>query len=78
MKRNHHADNSAHMSLCVCQLSLAEKSRDPVSCYISSFVPLLKMTYDDACSRYVELFLEKEGADTVSYTHLTLPTNREV
>lgn len=53
--------------MCVCQqLMLAEKSTDPVSTYISSLVPLLKLTYDDACSRYVELFLEREGCDSLA------------
>jgi len=45
---------------------MAEKSTEPVSTYISSFVPLLKLTYDDACSRYVELFLEREGSDSLA------------
>ena len=43
---------------------MAQKSVEPVSEYIPSVVQLLKMTYDDACSRYVELFLEREGTDS--------------
>ena len=45
---------------------LAQKSTKPVTNYISSVVQLLKLTYDDACSRYVELFLEKEGSDSMA------------
>ena len=52
--------------VCLCQLTLAVKSTDAVSLFVSSFVPLLKMTYDDACSRYVELFLEREGSDSLA------------
>jgi len=53
------------LSIYVCfQLLLAEKSTDPVTTYIASVVPLLKLTYDDACSRYVELFLEREESDS--------------
>ena len=50
----------------MCQLMLAQKSTDPVTKYISSVVQLLKLTYDDACSRYVELFLESEGSDSMA------------
>jgi len=49
-----------------CQLMLAQKSTDPVTEFIPSVVQLLKLTYDDACSRYVELFLDREGSDSMA------------
>jgi len=52
--------------VCVCQLMMAQKSRDPMTSYIPSVVQLLKLTYDDACSRYVELFVEREGSDSLA------------
>ena len=45
---------------------LAQKSTDAITSFIPSVVQLLKMTYDDACSRYVELFLEREGTDSMA------------
>jgi len=45
---------------------VAEKSTEPMTRYITSVVPLLKLTCDDACSRYVDLFLEREGSDSMA------------
>ena len=40
---------------------------------------MIKERYEDAIQAYESLLdLEYESSDPVSYTHLTLPTNREV
>jgi len=43
---------------------LAQKSTGPVTDFLPSVVQLLKLTFDDACSRYVELFMEREETDS--------------
>jgi len=42
----------------------AQRSTEPVTKYVTSVVQLLKLSYDDACSRYVELFLDREDSDS--------------
>ena len=43
------------------QLTAAQQSLRPVNAHVSLFVHLLKSAYDEACSRYIDLFLEREG-----------------
>ena len=49
--------------ICIHQMQLlsAQHSTQPVVGHVSLFVHLLKSAYDEACSRYIDLFLEQEG-----------------
>ena len=58
--------SATRVYICVCQLMMAEKSTDSVMKFLPSVVQLLKLTYDDTSSRYVELFLDREGSDNMA------------
>jgi len=42
-------------------LAAAQQSLNPINAHVFLFVHLLKYAYDEAASRYIDLFLEQEG-----------------